>query len=114
MQPPPSLGMETNSVEGSFHWGNLLSKAINLAYLILAFSAVGDLTQCEDLVLASFMHKKDAPTRLNENASHFRDITNPVGIGYNYFIQVTACLLEGRRKNTGYEGFSAGAVDTPP
>lgn len=98
MQPPPSLDHLANSIPER-HWPRLLDSAMRLSFVVLAFAAVGDLRQCDTLVLADFSNAPPYPPQA-------REAELPIVVDYDNWFRVIGYLLAGRRRFLELDGCS--------
>jgi hypothetical protein len=90
MKPPPTLESITEYGSGR-HWERLLDSAMRLSFVILAFAAIGDLSQCNSMVLAAFSNAPPYPVQA-------RKARAPIVINYNHWFRVIGYLLTGRKR----------------
>jgi hypothetical protein len=97
MKPPPSL--DSTSYGSGRHWERLLDSALRLSFVILAFAAVGDLNQCNLMVLVAFSNAPPYPPQARQAGA-------PIVIHYNHWFRVIGYLLAGRKRLLEIDGSS--------
>jgi hypothetical protein len=92
MQPPPALlFLKEQQWLPKRHWERLLNNAARLAFIMLAFAAVGDLNTCESLVLATFDSAPPYPHQAKKAGA-------PIVVDYDHWYRVLGYLLTGRSR----------------